>query len=33
MKWFNLPEDRKRLILEQAAARAGISLHAIEKDW
>ncbi|RNC83120.1 MAG: nucleotidyl transferase AbiEii/AbiGii toxin family protein [Balneola sp.] len=31
--WFELPDDRKKLIFEQTGARLGLPPAAVEKDW
>lgn len=31
--WFELPEERKKLVLVQSAARKGLPAAAVEKDW
>jgi hypothetical protein len=31
--WFELPEERKKLIFEQSGARSGLPAAAVEKDW
>lgn len=31
--WFDLPEERKKLVFEQSAARKGLPAAAVEKDW
>lgn len=33
MKWLDISDDRKRVVLEEAAARLQASKNAIEKDW
>ncbi|MDD2792990.1 MAG: nucleotidyl transferase AbiEii/AbiGii toxin family protein [Sediminibacterium sp.] len=33
MNWFELSDERKRLLLDQASARLQASPNAIEKDW
>jgi Nucleotidyl transferase AbiEii toxin, Type IV TA system len=33
MEWFNLPDKRKKIIINQAAFKLGIPDYAIEKDW
>ena len=33
MKWLELPDERKRQILDEASARLQASPNAIEKDW
>lgn len=33
IEWINIPVERKRQILQQAAAATGLPPHAIEKDW
>jgi predicted nucleotidyltransferase component of viral defense system len=33
IEWLKLTEEQRRLTIEQAGARSGITVNAIEKDW